>query len=195
MTIGESLAQPLLLVLWRSPFPATLQDLDFRIVDVNQAYLEYTGLARDKLIGIDPIELQPREDRAANAAARVSVVDKLRRDEVLPLIERRLIDASGRERWFRAAPSRVQDDRGRPLYLVVMQDCTAEHVEARAVVTHGEDRAGLVQVAEEGDVRVAMLGGVLPGVAEQVLEHHAQERRVAQHLQVGFDLDAHAALR
>ena len=114
-------------VLWRSPFPATLQDLDFRMVDVNQAYLDYTGFPRDQLIGLDPIELQPREDRAANAATRVPLLDVLRREEVPPLIERRLIDASGRERWFRAAPSRVQDERGRPLYLVVMQDCTAEH--------------------------------------------------------------------
>jgi PAS domain S-box-containing protein len=117
----------LLRVLWRSPFPATLQDLDFRLVDVNQAYLDYTGFPRERLIGLDPIDLQPREDRAASAATRVPLLDVLRREEVPPLIERRLIDASGRERWFRAAPSRVQGERGRPLYLVVMQDCTAEH--------------------------------------------------------------------
>src|SRR5687768_12340708 len=29
-------------VLWRSPFPTTLQDADYRLVDVNQAYLDFT---------------------------------------------------------------------------------------------------------------------------------------------------------
>jgi PAS domain S-box-containing protein len=114
-------------VLWRSPFPATMQDASYRILDVNQAYLDFTGYPREKLIGIDPLELQPEEDRAANLAARVEQNDAMARAEPPALIERRLIDAGGRERWFRAARSPLQGDGGEPLVLVVMQDSTAEH--------------------------------------------------------------------
>jgi len=56
--VPAAAAAELVRVLWRSPFPATLQDASFRIVDVNQAYLDFTGFARDKLIGIDPIEIR-----------------------------------------------------------------------------------------------------------------------------------------
>ena len=45
---------------WDSPFPATLQDADFRLLDVNDAYLEFTGYPREHLIGLDPVELQPQ---------------------------------------------------------------------------------------------------------------------------------------
>ena len=56
---------------WESPFPATLQDTAFRFVDVNQAFVEFTGYPRDQLIGRDPIELMPPEDdRALNRARR-----------------------------------------------------------------------------------------------------------------------------
>ncbi len=33
-------------LVWDAPFPATLQDADFRLVDVNPAYLEFTGHSR-----------------------------------------------------------------------------------------------------------------------------------------------------
>ncbi|TMH01434.1 MAG: PAS domain-containing protein, partial [Betaproteobacteria bacterium] len=42
------------------------------------------------------------------------------------LIEGRLIDASGRERWYRLARQRVAGDRGQPLQLALLQDCTDE---------------------------------------------------------------------
>jgi PAS domain S-box-containing protein len=114
-------------LLWNSPFPASLQDASFRIVDVNEAYLQYTGFARERLIGIDPIELQPPEDREANAAARFKVLDGFRQGSAAEFIERRLIDAQGREHWFRSAPMRLQDDQGQTVYLLLLQDCTAEH--------------------------------------------------------------------
>ena len=114
-------------VLWRSPFPTTLQSADYRLLDVNQAYLEFTGLPRERLIGIDPLELQPPEDRDANRAARTQLLEEYRRASVPPLIERRIVDAGGRERWFRAARSALVDERGEQVFLVVMQDSTAEH--------------------------------------------------------------------
>jgi PAS domain S-box-containing protein len=114
-------------LFWKSPFPATLQDMAFRIVDVNQAYLDFSGYPRERLIGIDPLELQPEEDRESNRAARARITPELIGNEIAPLIERRLVDAAGRERWYRAARSVLEDDAGRRLYLVVLQDSSAEH--------------------------------------------------------------------
>jgi PAS domain-containing protein len=60
----------MLRMLWASPFPATLQDRQFRLVAVNEAYLSFTGRVRDALIGSDPVELQPLEDRASHIESR-----------------------------------------------------------------------------------------------------------------------------
>src|SRR5262249_7483598 len=118
----------LLRLLWRLPFPATLQDAAYRIVDVNQAFLDFSGYPREKLIGIDPLELQPEEDRAVNEAARTTLVPgAVGADGLPPFIERRLAAAAGGGRWSRAARSEWRDARGQPLRLVLMQDSTAEH--------------------------------------------------------------------
>jgi PAS domain S-box-containing protein len=111
-------------IAWESPFPATLQDAAFRLVDVNPAYLEFTGYTRDALIGTDPLALQPEEDRASSAAAR----ERLDEGEVKALIERRITDAQGRERWFRASRRLLRDAAGQALLFSQLQDSTAEHV-------------------------------------------------------------------
>lgn len=113
---------------WDSPFPVTLQDEQFRLVDANPAFIEFSGFAREALIGRDPITLQPPEDRAGNTAAREAWRAQLGQGGAMPLIERRLVDAQGRERWFRAARHGLVDDQGRARLLVLMQDSTAEHV-------------------------------------------------------------------
>lgn len=114
-------------VVWDAPFPATLQDAEFRLVDVNPAFLEFSGRTREWLIGRDPIEMQPAEDRPASLAAREAFLAA--RDDVQAgaLFEQRLLDADGRGRWVRATRQRVGDDAGRSLLLTVMQDSTAEH--------------------------------------------------------------------
>jgi PAS domain S-box-containing protein len=130
-TLPDGLAEPgsaeMLRVFWKSPFPATLQDADYRIVDVNQAYLDFSGYRREQLIGIDPLGLQPEEDREASLAARRHQIEDFGRADSAPLFERRLIDAGGRERWFRAARSALVDANGARVHLVVLQDSTAEH--------------------------------------------------------------------
>jgi len=115
-------------IVWDAPFPACLQDERFRIVDLNPAYLSFTGYAREQLIGRDPIELQPEEDRAASLAAREAFLASPAEAEAGLLYERRLIDAGGHVRRVRATRRRITDAQGRTLLLVVMQDATAEHV-------------------------------------------------------------------
>ena len=109
---------------WHSPYPATLQDASFRLLDVNAAYLEFTGYTREALLGIDPLALQPEEDQASSAEARAL----LQEGEVKSLVDRRLIDAHGRERWFRAARHVLLDADGAQVVFSLLQDSTAEHI-------------------------------------------------------------------
>lgn len=115
-------------MFWDSPFPTMLQDEQFRLLDVNPAFVNYVGMPADRLLGSDPIGLVPEEDRPTWLEAREHLQGMLESREVPALTERRLLDAAGRERWFRAARrSAVQAD-GQRLRLTVMLDTTAEHV-------------------------------------------------------------------
>ncbi|MCB2019339.1 MAG: PAS domain-containing protein, partial [Burkholderiaceae bacterium] len=58
----------LLRLVWDAPFPAVLLGPDGRLLDANPAFVEFSGFARAELIGVDPIDLQPEEDRAAARA-------------------------------------------------------------------------------------------------------------------------------
>ncbi len=112
---------------WDSPFPATLQDAEFRLVDVNEAYLEFTGYPREHLIGLDPVELQPQEDQANTLDRRSRLLATAGKDVSRSLSEGRFIDAGGFERWFSIARRVLVDEKGAPLYLGVLQDTTSEH--------------------------------------------------------------------
>lgn len=113
---------------WDSPFPVTLQDENYRIVDVNPAFEAFCGYPREALVGRDPLVMQPAEDHSAIVAGRSAWRSPDGQAGLLPMIERRLVDAEGRERWFRGARHGLVDAQGRPRLLVVMQDSTAEHV-------------------------------------------------------------------
>ena len=122
-----ALSSELLSLLWDSPFPATLQDSGFHLIDVNQAYEDFTGFRAEQVVGRDPVDLQPEEDRSANRAYRSQSTNSSDNHLAERLIERRLIDAGGRQLWYRAARRMVVDGQGRVLYLTLLQDSTAEH--------------------------------------------------------------------
>ena len=98
------------------------------------------------------------------------------------------------------APNRSQADAGaREIVRTVQalehaeQPVCEAHVEAGAVVAHGE-RVGLARAPFERDQRLRRLGAVFPGVAQQVFDHDAQQRRVAQRQHGWLDVDLHFAL-
>ena len=129
--LGPGPTQEMLRMLWASPFPCTLQDANFRLVAVNEAYLGFTGRAREALLGIDPVALQPQEDQAPSIHERRALSQPLGASVPPPQREQRIVDAAGRERWYRATVYRVSAEDGAPRSLSVLQDSTAEHV-ARA---------------------------------------------------------------
>jgi PAS domain S-box-containing protein len=128
------MTRELLQFFWDSAFAATLQDHNHRFVAVNPAMVELTGYAADQLIGRDPLDLLPAADRAAADAFRRTEPPA---GEPSRVVEQRLIDASGRVRWFVRVSRRFQDN-GSPMLLSVLQDTTAEH----AAREHAE-RTGL----------------------------------------------------
>ncbi|HUP10471.1 MAG TPA: PAS domain S-box protein [Caldimonas sp.] len=113
-------------LFWDSPFPAILQGSDFRIVDVNAAFLAFSGYAREQLLGRDPLEFLPDGERVAASDNRRHLVATFGRTEVAALSEGRMLDANGRERWFRVARRVVGGTDGQTWYLALLQDTTAE---------------------------------------------------------------------
>ena len=114
--------------LWASPYPTSLQGADFRFLDVNQAFAELLGHPREFLVGRDAIEFQPVEDQPRILAARERMRAGGTRHPAPSMADGRIIDASGRERRYRVSRRTVADAAGKPLYLGVLQDTTAEHV-------------------------------------------------------------------
>lgn len=125
--VGPVIAE-LMQVLWHSPFPAMLQDTRWRIVDVNPAFAAFSGFSRDQLIGTDPVALEPEEDRASSLGLRERGQPSADREAGSAWMNRRLIAADGRERWFRASRSVLTDENGRTFTMSVLQDSTAEHI-------------------------------------------------------------------
>ncbi len=125
--VGPVIAE-LMQVLWHSPFPAMLQDTRWRIVDVNPAFVAFSGYPQEQLIGSDPVALEPEEDRASSLRLRERWQEPTDREADSALMNRRIVAADGRERWFRANRSLLTDENGRVFAMSVLQDSTAEHM-------------------------------------------------------------------
>jgi PAS domain S-box-containing protein len=122
---------PLLAGLWAAPIPATLQGRDYKLVDVNDAYASMLGLPREALIGRDPIDLQPPEDRESNHVARAEIVELFAAGQPPPPMRRRLVDGQGRERWFALALCNLAAPGEPMLWLSMLQDLSAEYTALR----------------------------------------------------------------
>nr|WP_297355844.1 PAS domain S-box protein [uncultured Caldimonas sp.] len=114
-------------MFWHSPFPVVLQDAQYRVIDINQAFLDYSGYARSDLIGLDPMVLFHPDDREHHERVRRQLELDLEREDASAMTERRFVDASGQTRWYRAAHRRVFDGNRQAMSLTVLYDCTAEH--------------------------------------------------------------------
>ncbi|MBI3367586.1 MAG: PAS domain S-box protein, partial [Burkholderiales bacterium] len=137
--LGPGATGELVRLLWDLPQPLTLQSSDFRIVAANRAYYDSFGQAPAQVLQHDPVEWMSADDQShvqeVRAALRAAL-DEGRQPDLA--FERRVIDATGRERWFRVAPRWVSADDGSPLLLALLQDCTLER-QARAQANRSAD--------------------------------------------------------
>jgi PAS domain S-box-containing protein len=123
---ASSPAGVLLRAVWASAIPATLQSADFLLLDVNQAFADLVGRPRSQLIGRDPLDLQPPEDREANRVERASLNANASLQQPQAPVQRRLLDAKGQLRWFTLLGFNVAAPGARALWLGLLQDQSPE---------------------------------------------------------------------
>ena len=136
-------------MFWDSPFPTTVQDETHRLVAVNDAFVQFTGYPRERLIGSDPVQLQPPDDRERSLERRRRHAASPE-GRTAPLVDQRLVDAAGRTRWFRAARRELADAGGGVLHLSVLQDCTPEHAAREQADRSARDLDQWFDIARSG---------------------------------------------
>lgn len=170
-------------MFWGSPFPVIVQDAQLRMADVNQAFIDYTGFAREYLIGLDPVVLLHPQDREAQLEARQQLDLALEEGADAPAFaQHRLIDAKGQTRWYRAVTHVIRGLAGSaPWRFSVLQDCTSEVLaremaeRSAAELGHWFDLSpvGMLLFDEDGLIvrsnpALVQLVGELPGSLTQV---------------------------
>lgn len=130
-TIADTVTQ-FRVLFHESPVPMTLQDDALRMIEVNQAFCEFTGYPASELIGRDPSELAPAEDLEEIRRLRERFAADPVAGENLA-VERRLVRKNGRIAMYRVRPRLVTDFGGRRVLLAVLEDLTGvREAEARA---------------------------------------------------------------
>ena len=130
-------APDLALLLQALPWPALRLDARMRIVDANPAFEAFVGAPKANLLGRDPLEWQPDAERESDRLARDEWRAALAPGGAQVLSERRLVDAQGRDRWFRATYMAVGAAPSGELH-AIFQDTSAEHA-ARAQAARSSD--------------------------------------------------------
>ena len=145
----KALAQPplaagatseLIRLLWDSPQPLLVQDIDFKVVAANRACYEALGSRPEQVLGQDLAQAlalaltADEQDDLTRARERWRAALAGGHQPERPA-ELRVPGGPGAERWFRYAPRWVSADDGAPLLLALLQDVTAEH-QARGQAEH-----------------------------------------------------------
>jgi len=129
-------AAPGLGAIWSSAQPALLQDERHRIVDVNPAAVDLLGLARERLIGVDPLDLQPAEDRESGRVLRSQVWQQAAAGAAAPPLRCRITDGFGQQRWLVQTVIHLAGVAGR--WLSLLHDESGEQA-ARHQARRAED--------------------------------------------------------
>ncbi len=167
----------LIRLLWDTPQPLTVQDIQFITVAANRAFFEAVALRPDQVLGRDLLDGLPAADQQAVLAARATWAAALAAGhQPAQAVEQRLPAGPGAARWFRSTPRWVSADDGAPLLLALLHDVTPEHLARDAAEQAGRELAnwfdlspiGLLVYAQDGTVlrhnpAAQALLGPLPG--------------------------------
>lgn len=122
---GEAVNQ-LLKVLWDAPFPVSLLDAEFRLIDGNAAWCEFVAEPCSAMVGQDLLHWLAPEAQTAFLALRERLLPSGQGANAWASGRMTLRD--GRERWFRALYQVLEDVTGQRFMLEILQDETAEHM-------------------------------------------------------------------
>jgi diguanylate cyclase (GGDEF)-like protein/PAS domain S-box-containing protein len=137
------------------PEPVVYLDAERRVAFVNEAFLDLTGLERDRVVGREPAEVMSEEQRITQD----DCVERALAGESVTY-ERPVVDVNARTRWFRAriVPDFHFDGRIRGLYVV------------------GHDITDLKQVQDALASRESQLRAIMDGVPAPVAYIDRDER-------------------
>ena len=141
----------LIRLLWDSPQPLLVQDVDFRVVAANRACYEVLDRRPEQLLGQDLASGLTADEQAELGQARerwrAALADGRQPER---LAELRLPGGPGGARWLRYAPRWVSADDGAPLLLALLQDVTAEHQACHQAELSGHELDGWFDLSPIG---------------------------------------------
>lgn len=108
------------------PFPVTLQDAHFRLLRANAAFASLVGRNAPELVGIDPLALEPEEDREPQRERRAELHAAAPAGQPPAHSTHRLRDPTGRLRWFQVFVLREGAAHEAPRWLAQWHEITAE---------------------------------------------------------------------
>jgi PAS domain S-box-containing protein len=162
------------------PAAATLQGADFRLVDLNNGFALLAGRTRAALLGSDPVLLEAPEQQQASVAERQELAAVAAGGLAMPQLQRRLLDAQGRERWCSCATSRITDGRGGVYWLTLWHEVTAE-VTAREQARRAQDElaqwfelSGTGMLVYDDSGLIVRCNAALEALVEQVPDELSQ---------------------
>ncbi len=109
------------------PVAALLEDAQGLVRDVNEAFCQWTGQSRERLVGQPVSMLVPEDDRPFLEVTHRAARDALIAGTAVPPVDRRLIDSeAGVRRWCRVHLERLETKSGEAALLWLLLDIGAE---------------------------------------------------------------------
>ena len=121
-----SRAEMFRLMVERSPLPISVQDRNWRLVLVNDAYCEFTGYAKSELLGQDPAVLLHPPEQVVNLPAQREAILGLNTDDFPHhQVIRELLRRDGTRARYHGSLSFSRGPAGEPLWCCTLVDLSA----------------------------------------------------------------------
>src|SRR5581483_8862313 len=124
-------------VFEQGPLGVAIVDLDWRLMEVNNAFCRMVGYTQDELLGKTFAEITHPDDRPKDAenAQRLTTGDI-----AYYTLEKRYVRRNGEAVWAILTATLVRDDGGKPLYYLAMIQDRSEQQRALQELAENEER-------------------------------------------------------
>ncbi|MCB9654467.1 MAG: EAL domain-containing protein [Deltaproteobacteria bacterium] len=132
----------------RAPIGGAILSIDFKFLEVNESFAQFTGYVRDELLTRSLAEITHPADVARNKGD----VSRLLRGEIERLeTEKRYVHKSGAIVWGQVVANCVRDEEGQPLYLIaIVLDVTAKKAAERALTESEAQYRAVIETSQDG---------------------------------------------